>query len=350
MRFHPWRSLQSLSLIYALLVTVSTPAAELPFPVVTVQSHRLAQEQVLDGVVEAVNRSTVSAQISGRVQEILVDVNDSVAQGAVIVRLRDTEQRARLEQMQALLKEAQARFEETQAEYRRVRDLYDKKLVAQANMDSAAASQDAARARLEAARASVAQAQEDLDNTVIRAPYAGIVLERHVHLGESVQPGSPLMSGFSLDLLRVVATVPQRLIEKVRQHSRARVLWPDGGSIAGDRLTFFPYADPASNVFKVRVALPQKTVGLYPGMFVKVAFTVGETERLLAPRQALVQRGEVTAVYVVAAGQVSLRQVRVGGSPLDDRVEVLAGLVDGEQVALDPVAAGVYLKTQPAGR
>ncbi|MDG4550023.1 MAG: efflux RND transporter periplasmic adaptor subunit [Candidatus Contendobacter sp.] len=322
-------------------------AAELPFPVATAQLQTLPDEQVLDGVVEAVHQSTVSAQTAGRVEDILVDVNDFVPQGAPILRIRNIEQRAGLEQAQASLREAEARFLEAQAEYNRMRGIYEKQLVSKAQMDAATAGFNAAKARLDAAQAGIARARESLGYTTINAPYSGIVLERHVQLGESVQPGKPLMTGFSLDELRVVANVPQRLIVPVRQHQQARVLPANGGkSIAAERLTFFPYADPQSNVFKVRVYLPKKTEGFYPGMFVKTAFRVGEAKRLTVPRQALVQRGEVSAVYVVKDGGVSLRQVRPGRTD-GETVEILAGLEPGETVALDPIQAGVHLKHQP---
>lgn len=334
--------------LYGLLATAPAflNATELPFPVATAQLQALPDEQILDGVVEAVNQSTVSAQTAGRVENIMVDVNDFVPQGAPIIRIRNIEQRAGLEQAQASLREAEARYLEAQAEYNRMRGIYEKQLVSKAQMDAATAGFSAAKAKLDAAQAGVAQAKESLGYTTINAPYSGIVLERHVQLGETVQPGKPLMTGFSLDELRVVANVPQRLIMPVRQYKQARVLLPNGGkTIAADKLTFFPYADPQSNVFKVRVYLPKKTEGLYPGMFVKTAFRVGEERRLTVPRPALVQRGEVSAVYVVRDGKVSLRQVRPGRSE-GERVEILTGLEPDEQVALDPINAGVHLKEQ----
>ncbi len=339
-------------LLWCLLATAPglITAAELPFPVAVVQRQTLPSEQILDGVVEAVNQSTVSAQTAGRVEEIMVDVNDVVSQGAPILRIRNIEQRAGLEQAQANLREAEARFLEAQAEYNRMRGIYEKQLVSKAQMDAATAGFNAAKARLDAAQAGVSQAKESLGYTTINAPYSGIVLERHVQLGETVQPGKPLMTGFSLDELRVVTNVPQRLIVSVRQQKQARVLPPNGGkSIAAEKLTFFPYADPQSNVFKVRVYLPKKTEGLYPGMFVKTAFRVGEDSRLTVPRPALAQRGEVSAVYVIKDGRASLRQVRPGRTQ-GDVVEILAGLEPGEQVALDPIQAGVYLKNQQQQR
>jgi len=318
-------------------------------PTAVVETRTLPQEQVLDGIVEAVNRSTVSAQTAGRVKEILVDVNDLVEKGAPIVRLRDTEQRAGLEQAQAALKEAQARYQEAQAEHNRIKDLYDKKLVAKAQLDTITATQDAAKARLDAAQAGVTEAQEQVDNTVIYAPYSGVVLERHVQLGEAVRPGTPLMTGFSPDQLRVVVNVPQRLIERVRQYRQVGVLLPTG-RVAAEKLTFFPYADPASAVFKVRVYLPEKIKGVYPGMFVKTAFVIGAIERLVVPQTAVVHRSEMTGVYVFKDDRINLRQVRVGRVVAGDQIEVLAGLEAGEQVALDPIRAGIYLKEKPAER
>jgi RND family efflux transporter MFP subunit len=338
-------------LLFALaLIGFRVAQAELPLPLVEAKAQILAREQVLDGVVEAVNRSTVSAQTTGRVKEILVDVNDYVEKGATIIRFSDTEQRANVNQAEATLREVQARLNEAQAEYNRVKEIYAKNLIAKASLDAANATLNAAKARFEAAQAGVTQAREQLDYTVINAPYSGVVLERHVQIGESVQPGQPLMTGFSLEELRVVANVPQRLIVSVRQHSQARVILPHGqDSIAAERLTFFPYADPQSNVFKVRVYLPKRTQDLYPGMFVKTAFTVGQESRLVVPRQALAYRSEVTGVYVVKDEQISLRQVR-SGSRVGDDIEILAGLDPGEQVAMDPIAAGIYLKEMSKGK
>ena len=335
-------------LLWSLLAVVPglINAAELPFLVAEAKMQTLPVERILDGVVEAVNQSTVSAQTAGRVEEIMVDVNDFVPQGAPIIRLRNIEQRAGLDQAQANLREAQARFLEAQAEHNRIRGVYEKQLVSRAQMDGATATFDAAKARLEAAQAGVAQAKESLGYTTINAPYGGIVLQRHVQLGETVQPGKPLMTGFSLDELRVVANIPQRLIVPVRQYKQARVFPPNGGtSILAEKLTFFPYADPQSNVFKVRAYLPKKTPGLYPGMFVKTAFRVGEDDKLVVPRPALVQRGEVSGVYVVKDAKVGLRQVRPGRTE-GEAVEILAGLDVGEQVALEPIKAGIYLKDQ----
>jgi RND family efflux transporter MFP subunit len=317
-------------------VPASPAAAQLSTEVL--QPAVVPAERVLDGTVEAVDEATVSAQTSGRVAEILFDVNDRVPAGAVIIRLRGTEQRAGLQQAEAARREAAAREAEAQARYARISDMYERKVVARAQLDQALAERDAAVARLAAANAALDSAREGVAYTEVRAPYAGIVTARLVRVGETVSPGTPLMRGFSTEKLRVTVDIPQTVVEPVRKLRKAAVL-VDGRRIAASGVTVFPEADAATNSFRTRVELPPGTADLYPGMFVKVAFVTGEQPRLLVPQSAIVTRSEVTAVYVVdAGGRVALRQVRTGAAS-GDRLEVLAGLAAGERVALDPLAA-----------
>ncbi len=336
----------------ALLLCVAHGAVAQPaLETATVDYQTVVREFVADGVVEAVNQSTVSAQTAGRVQEILFDVNDYVEKGSVIVRLVDGEQRAAMEQAEANRAEAQARLEQAQAEFGRIQQVFDRGLVAKSALDSAQAELKSAQARLEATAAVLDRTEQQLAYTLVRAPYSGIVLGRHVQLGEAVQPGQSLLSGVSLEELRILADVPQRLIESVRRHDQARV-WIDpaepGGTLALE-LTIFPYADPQSGTFKVRAYLPAGVPGVFPGMFAKIGFVVGEDQRMLVPKAAVVRRSEVTGVYVVGdAGRIVLRQVRVGRTG-SESIEVLAGLQAGERVALDPIQAGIALKAQREG-
>jgi RND family efflux transporter MFP subunit len=302
-------------------------------------------ERMLDGTVEAINQATVSAQTSGRIVAINYDVNDFVPAGAVIIRIRSTEQVASLSQAEAALKEATARESEAQTRYQRISDMYQRKVVAKATLDEASATRDAAVARLAAARAGLEAAREGVAYTEIRAPYAGVVTQKLVQVGETVAPGTPLMSGASLDALRVVAEVPQSVIDQVRKVRKAAV-YVDGRRIEATGLTFYPAAQPETNTFRVRIELPKDVKGLAPGMFVKVGLVTGESDLLLVPRSAVVERSEMRALYVVAPdGRVSLRQIRLGHTR-GDQVEVLAGLLAGETIALDPAAAALKVREQ----
>ena len=327
------------------------PGASKPAPAalqsVVVQRVRTPIERRLDGLIEAVNQGTVAAQTAGRVEAILYDVNDFVPAGAVIIRLRATEQRAGLAQAEAALHEATSREAEAQSRYQRIADMYDRKVVPKATLEEVAANRDAAVARLAAARAALESAREGVAYTEVRAPYAGIVTKRLVQVGETVSPGTPLMSGLSLQYLRVTVDVPQSIVAQVRQIRKGAV-YVDGRRIEATRVTVFPEASSVSNTFRARLELPENATDLYPGMFVKVGFVTGEAERMLVPARSVIERSEVTAVYVIdSSGRTSMRQVRVGDR-FDDRVEIISGLLPGERVALDPLAASKALSPPTA--
>jgi RND family efflux transporter MFP subunit len=165
-----------------------------------------------------------------------------------------------------------------------------------------------------------------------------------VQVGEAVQPGQPLIAGVSLKDLRVNVQVPQSAVEAIRRFHAADVLLDGDGArrVAASQVTVFPYADPDTHTFSVRLELPGENTGLFPGMTVKVAFATGEAQRLLVPASALVQRGEMLGVYVLGKHDVSLRQIRTGYR-YGAQVEVLAGLEDGERIATDPAAAARWL-------
>lgn len=305
------------------------------------------REQVWDGVVEALADSTLAAQTNARVVELPVDVGDAVAAGDVLVRFSDVEQRAGQRAARATLAAAEAEAADAGANRERTQEIFSRGLVARAALDAANARDEAARAAVNAARAALASAARQQDYTVLRAPFAGVITRRFVALGEAVQAGppspQPLIALAALDALRVDVEVPQGAMPAIRAQREAHVLAPDGTRLAAAQLVIFPWADPASHSFRVRVELPAPPAGLYPGMTVKVAFVTGRAERLLVPRSALVQRGELSAVFVVTDDAVRLRQLRLGHR-FGDQVEVLAGLVPGERVARTPGAAARYLQ------
>ena len=162
-------------------------------------------------------------------------------------------------------------------------------------------------------------------------------------VGEIAKVGQPLATGLSLETLRAVVEIPQRYVVAIRQHAGASILI-NGREIASTKVVVFPYADENSHSFKVRVDFAPGQSDIYPGMFVKTAFNLGEKQRLTIPVRAVVMRSEVRGVYVVNdANKVVFRQIRTGNT-YNDRIEVLAGLSAGEKIALDPVSAATSLK------
>lgn len=314
--------------------------------IVIVEAVSKPQLHPLTGRVEAVHQATMTAQTSGRIAELYVDVNDLVTRGAPLARLRNEQQTADLNLANAGVAEAQAEAERATNELHRVSDLYTRQLMAKAALDQAQAANKTASARLKAAQARVSSAEESYQYTIIRAPYSGIVTKRHVEVGESVRPGSPLVSGIALNQLRIVLDVPQTLVTEVRANSKASVDMPAGKAVAVEKITVFPYADDLTHGFTARMDLPKGVEGLYPGMLVTVNVITGEEIALQIPVSAVVHRGELTAVYVLEKdGRVALRQVRTGGIESGQQI-IHAGLAAGEQVYVDPQIAVVALKKQ----
>ncbi len=337
----------SLTILLSTLLLASAAEADSTLKTAQATYREIALEHKLDGVVEATNQGTLTAQTQGRVVEILVDVDEYVEKDSLIIRLRDTEQKARLDQAKADLNRANARLEEVKKQHGRITAMHAKNLVSAASMDQASANLKSSEAEQKAAQAKIQAAEEQLEYTRIKAPFSGIVTQRHIEAGETATPGRKLISGLSLEKLRVNVNVPQSLIQKIKKNGKARIQLPDGKLVEAAHITVFPYAQSGSNTFKVRLDLQTNVSGLFPGMYVKSAFMVGKQRLLTIPQQAVVYRSEVTGVYVVNKdGVVSFRHIRLGEKLDDKSVAVLAGLEQKEQVALDPIAAGAVLKQQ----
>lgn len=354
-------------MIVVLILGGATSFAAEQLAVATVQYREVAQSYAAEGLVEATRQSTVAAQISGRVKEINFDVGSRVNKGQVILRIDERETGQALAGSNAQVLQAQATLQNAKAAYERSRQLFEQKFISQSALDKAEADYQVARAQAAASEAAAGQAGLTHGYSAVVAPYSGVVAARHVEVGETVMPGKPLMTGFDPAGMRVVVSVPQYKLPEIGSNPEVMVEVPSLNRwIKASSTTVQPMADARTHSTQVRVYLPANeedmkqqpaaaaghplphqmpahTVpGVYPGMFVRAHFVVGKANKLVIPASAVLRRSEVVAVYVVdEKGGVKLRQVRLGDTNADGAVEVLAGLNPGEQVALDPVRAGM---------
>ena len=297
------------------------------------------QGRAWDGVVEAVRQATLTAQTSGRVAEVVHDIDDRVAAGTVLVRLSAVEQQSDVDAARAQLHASEAAAREAEADYRRYLELSQGQYVSRSQLERMRAARDSAVAARDAARARLASAGQTAGYTVVRAPYDGIVASRDVEPGESVAMGQPLVSVFSPDALRIEVELPQAVAGQVRADPRGIVQLHDRRSVEIDEVIVFPAADAATHTLKVRVLLPALEPAPVPGSTAKVRFpAVAGPSQPRIPASAIMRRGEVSAAYVLADGRLSLRQLRLGEAT-PEGVEVIAGLRPGETIAADPVAA-----------
>ncbi|MGV8931447.1 MAG: efflux RND transporter periplasmic adaptor subunit [Luteimonas sp.] len=331
--------------------TQEIPALQ-PLDTITVNATGGVRGRSWDGVVEAVQQATLNAQTTGRVTVVNVDVNDHVAAGDVLLRLTAVEQQAGANTARAQLRAADAAATEADANYRRYAALGPARYVSRAQIDQARAARDSAVAARDAARAQLAQAGQQAEYTVLRAPFAGIVSARLVEPGESVAPGQALLSVYAPGALRLEVQVPQSDAIAIRAVNRAEVVLADGRRIAAAAVSVFPAADPATHSVGVRVTLPDVAQAPHPGTTAKIVFPISASDdarALHVPVSALVQRGEISGVYVRLDDHLVLRQLRLGQRTGDD-VEVLAGIKAGETIATDPVAAVQALAAQRKAR
>jgi membrane fusion protein, multidrug efflux system len=322
-------------------------AAE-PLATVPVQYREVAQTYSAEGVVEATRESTVSAQISGRVKEVLFDVGDTVKKGQVIVRIDEREAAQAVAGSEAQVMQAQAAMQNAKANYERAQQLYAQKFISQAGLDKAQAEYKIALAQAAASKAGAGQSALVKGYTAVVAPYGGVVAARQVEVGELVTPGKPLMTGFDPSQMRVVVNIPQYKLSDIGAHPEAMVEIPSLNRwVKAASVTVQPVADVRTHTTQVRIYLPANEPGVYPGMFVRAHFTVGKANKLLVPASAVVRRSEVVGVYVVdEKGAIHLRQVRLGEAVGQDEIEVLSGLNPGERVAQDAIKAGMALSRQ----
>lgn len=324
------------------------PATGPQVPVMVLGERAVGAGLVMDGSLQAVQQSVLSAQASGRIASLNVKAGDRVKAGQVLAVIDDRVTQAGVAQAQAGVAQAEANLANARAAYERTRDLRAQGFVAQAALDAAQAQFRAAEAGAAAARAGQTQASVAQGFTRLTAPYDGWVLATHAEAGSLAMPGAPVLTVYAPQPIRAVVHVPASQQGLVQTASRIEVRLPGTDRwVQPVARTSLPAADAVSQTVEWRLDLSAADgAGQVPGRQTQVRFVGGESQRLVVPSSALLRRGELTGVYVVTPrgeGQsgFALRAVRAGASHGEAGVEILSGLKAGDRVALDPVRAGL---------
>lgn len=332
----------------ALLVSASLAQGTVTVPTVAAQVKSVGAGFELDGVVQPVKQSTVSVQASGRIATLAVKAGDKVLAGQRLASIDDREAQTGVERSQAQVAQAQAELRNAQAQFDRTRELQAKGFVSAAALDTADAQLKAAQAGRNQANAGARQSALTQGFTVVTAPFDGWVLQTHAEAGDLAVPGKPLLTLYAPLPIRAVVQVPVSRAGVAQAAGAVEVLLPAGhGATSAQWIrpvarSAVPTADPVSQTIEWRLELPAEAAKvLLPGQQVRVRFTGGQAQRLVVPAQAVLRRGELTAVYVAAGKGFTLKTLRLGADHGADGVEVLAGLMAGDRVALDPIKAGL---------
>ncbi|KFL36457.1 efflux RND transporter periplasmic adaptor subunit [Arenimonas donghaensis] len=331
-----------------------------------------AGNSVLDasGYVTARRIATVSSKITGKVDEVMIEEGQRVEAGEIMARLEATDAQAQRDLADARL--AASRNEATRAEAQlnlarqtlaRTRDLAARKLVASAALDQAQAEHDALAAQRQAANSNIRVAEESLalaqigvDNTIVRAPFAGVVTVKAAQPGEMISPisagGGFTRTGIGtvvdMDSLEIQVDVSEAFIGRVTPGQKVEAVlnaYPDW-RIPAEVIAIVPTADRSKATVKVRIAFKERDERVVPDMGVRVSFLEDAAPAgsnapvatgVTVPAEAVVQRDGRSVAYVVRDDRASLREVEVADAR-DGRRRVSRGLAVGEKVVLSPPA------------
>ena len=302
------------------------PAAveQLPTARVRVQTiesrKRVASEEVV-GTVRAKLRAVIAAKINGRIEKMLVNAGQNVKQGDLLARLDVREIEAKLDQAKAVREQAES-------DLRRFSALLKQEAVTRAEFD-------AVQARARVAAATVTEAETMLGYTDITAPFTGVITRKLADIGDLATAGRPLLEIEDPASLRFEAEVPEAIIDRVKPGMElpVRIASQTRLALQGKVSEIAPTADPNSRTSLVKLDVPTAQ-GLRAGQFGRVAIPVSETEALRAPASAVVRRGQMEIVFVVANQRAQLRLVKTGKT-MGDEVELVSGVNPGESVVVE---------------
>src|SRR6476659_1591910 len=335
--------------------------------VVTIGSGN-GSSSVLDatGYVVARRMATVSSKITGKVREVLIEEGQHVDAGQVLATLDPIDANAERDLASAQLAAARSQAGSVQAQLRqadadavRLGNLVKQQLVSRAQYDQAVAQRDALRAQLATAQHNAKVASDQLriagngvDNTIVRAPFSGVIIAKAAQPGEIVSPlsagGGFTRTGIGtivdMDSLEVEVDVGEAYIGRVHPKMPTQATlnaYPDW-KIPGEVIAIIPTADRGKATVKVRVGLNVRDPRIVPDMGVRVSFLEQAQPQqavhkagVLAPAAAIVQRDGKDVAFTVADGKARIHAVNLGRTLGDDR-EVLSGLDGGDVVIIEP--------------
>ena len=319
-----------------------------PVPTAVLRDSTQGTSFTLTGALQALTQSSVAAQTAGNVLQLAVKAGDRVRAGQVLARIDERSAAAGLAAADAGVAQAQALLANARAQAERTRELKRQGFVSQAALDAAETQLQAAQAGQDQARAGRVQADLARRFATVTAPFDAVVLATHVEAGDLAAPGRPLVTLYAPGQLRATAQVPSTRSALARAATAVQIQLPDGRWVAPVSRTELPSADPVAQTVEWRLNLaPQDAAVFAPGQAVQVRFTgatataTGAVQRPVLPLAAVLQRGELSAVYAVQDGRFVLRPVRLRAPQGEAGVEVLAGLKTGERYATDAVKAGL---------
>lgn len=381
-----WKALLGAALLSLIVVTEScsktsgkqvdnVAARPIAVRMIPVEQKQLRRNVESVGSLFPLDEVTVSSEVEGRVEQVLVDVGDHVTAGQTIVKVVPTELQLTLDQQRATLQQARARLglpenvedvkdvrdaaevkkaaadlADARQKYERAKTLFEQGLLPKQSFDEADSRNNAARAAydlsvqgvqnlraaLAQSRAAAALAQKKVTDAIIRAPFAGQIKERSVTQGQYLKVQTPVMVIVNVDPMRMRLRVPEKMAAWVKTGQEVTVTveaYP-GRSFTGKISRINPSVDQQTRAFEVEALIVNHEALLKPGFFVKATIPSSfVVDSLFVPEDALLYVYGVYKVFVIDGNTVKEKEVKIGERS-GTEVEILEGLAQGDRIAV----------------
>ena len=379
--------------ILAMLMTIScsrTAEPEQPAAILSGVKTETLQTSLADdyyeavGTVQAKNRSVVAAKVMGNIVALHVREGDTVRAGQTLIEIDNRDAGIQLQKTQAGMREVQDSLEEVERSIRaaesgraaaqaseslakttlqRYEKLFERHSVSPQEFDEvrtryevakaesqradrllqvAAARRNQVTARIDQAKADIASARVYVGYSRIAAPIDGLVVSRQADVGYMATPGMPLLTIENSSRYQLHASVEESKLGAIRLNDQVHVVLEAlaNAELNGTVEEIVPAADPATRSYIVKIALPNTAdIHLRSGLYGKARFVTGQRKILSVPQTAVTQQGQLVGVFVVdQSGVAHLRLVKTGGT-VGDRIELLSGLNEGEEIVSEAVTS-----------
>ncbi len=313
--------------------SVEKDATPAPKKVGVVRLVRRPRRESAVGTIRPVHEAIVASKILARVEEVRVRAGQAVKRGEVLVLLDKADLRARMDQAQSAEAAARAKYDQAEIDQGRIARLRAREAVTQSELDQSNTALRTAKAELERARQAVEEARVMEAYATVLAPISGRVIDKKVNPGDTVSPGQVLVTIYDPTHMQMIATVRESLALrlKIGQEVPSR-LDSLGYECQATVSEIVPEAQAESRSFQVKLTGPCPP-NVYSGMFGRVFIPLEDEDVLIVPAAAVRRVGQLDEVDVVEGNHVQRRAVQLGRE-LDEGLEVLSGLAEGEKVVL----------------
>ena len=313
-------------------LTKSTPST--PIQVQVAQATAVeAHELQVSGVVKATTRRTISTRMMGHIVKFNVALGEHVSKGATLIEIYNDDLIAKKAQTEAGIRMAQANFENAQQDMQRYEQLWKSESISLKEYENMKTRFQVVSAALNQADQLKAEVEAQLNYAVIKAPFDGVVTDKHFNVGDMATPGMPLMEFESQNAYEVWSEVPASIVNQLEKGQQLSVELTDLKlELKGTLQEIASSSINTAGQYSIRATLDQVPSTVLSGMYAKISFTHNQDDlkSILIPKSALVRYGQLEGVFTISNQNTALLRWLKLGQVKGDSIEVLSGLSAGE--------------------